>query len=60
MKYTKILLNRKVLLNRNVIYILAALTVLGFLALAIYDSVENGKGMAKKFRDTHKIILPAY
>lgn len=49
----------KVLLNRNVIYILVALTVLGFLALAIYDSVENGVYMAKKFRDTHKIVIPA-
>ncbi len=43
---------------RNLIWLIVILLVLGFVTLAIYDSVENGVYMAKKFRDTHKIVIP--
>ncbi|MEK6830146.1 MAG: hypothetical protein AABY15_08585 [Nanoarchaeota archaeon] len=44
--------------NRNWLWLIALLLFLGFVTLAIVDSVENGVGMARKFRDTHKIVIP--
>ena len=51
MKYTK------TIFNRHVIWILCALTMLGFLTLALINRVEREVQVLQKFR-SHRVILP--